>query len=519
MSHTPTPTATSPSLAALIAAREAGEKSVNVIAGVVPFTYADIQVDIQRVIEGISRSYVDPTCVELHLDNLVAEGLSKVAARIDKGVLSIFAGRRGELFAHLRACVNNHIRGIVGRNRFTVKRTGHKPPPRGQINWDAPTQKPEVSLDDPDVHLQLQDHNSPEVGSLTADMDDILTPIELLVMRQLEHPNDRSALAAILQGHIKTKVGERPRRIDITDACHADGLGMPLDYFLAIKESLKTKVLSIMHESSPDQRVAAVMALAKLFQIHIPRSTDPVVVKRLLTVAARANYELVDDNAMAMLELAGAKAPKREDDGSLNCYGVLFSASHRACGACALRGACKTESANYGLGTVFISTDALPPSAGIRTARTTSDGEVQSTAGCAAVTLAPVTAVVASVEDSVAPVKKAKLVSKKPAVPASGKDDAIVSYLDERYRKVDFAGESYYKHATAHPDGRVKHIFWVGSVDGIGSCAVRFCGASAAIQKKLVKAGRSFYAPASMQEAEVRDLIDRHANYIWSNRE
>ena len=54
---------------------------------------------------------------------------------------------RVELFSWLKCCANNHIRGIVHRCRFTVRRTGRKVPSKdSKTEWNR-SFKPEVSLE------------------------------------------------------------------------------------------------------------------------------------------------------------------------------------------------------------------------------------------------------------------------------------------------------------------------------------------------------------------------------------
>ncbi len=153
--------------------------------------------DALRLIARIAKQYTDPSCVELSTDELEAEGRRKL--------IEVFQGKNGvpsklttmksrvELFAWIKTCVNNHARGLVHRHRFTAKRTGERPPPRGSAEmkeWHA-RPKPEVSLDAvPEVRSALEFMTVPlGTGDVDDDMASTLTPVEFLVYQELTAPS------------------------------------------------------------------------------------------------------------------------------------------------------------------------------------------------------------------------------------------------------------------------------------------------------------------------------------------
>ncbi len=81
------------------------------------------------------------------------DNFSPLAVVVESTGDEAFCGRspqpptRVELFSWLKCCANNHIRGIVHRCRFTVRRTGRKVPGKDSVvDWNR-SFKPEVSLE------------------------------------------------------------------------------------------------------------------------------------------------------------------------------------------------------------------------------------------------------------------------------------------------------------------------------------------------------------------------------------
>lgn len=91
--------------------------------------FADCWSDIQRMVTRLAEQYVDPSCVNLHHDELVQEGYVKVAKVVNDGLIERVKNRE-DFFRYLRTAINNHMRGLVQRHRFTYKRTGLRPPPK-----------------------------------------------------------------------------------------------------------------------------------------------------------------------------------------------------------------------------------------------------------------------------------------------------------------------------------------------------------------------------------------------------
>src|SRR6185369_4257227 len=112
----------------------------------------DMMEDLLKVAVSVATMYTDNSCFALNFSDLRAECLKKVVDVIKAGWLTR-ARNRVEFFKVAKTSMNNHVRVIVQRHRFTIKRTGHRAPDRND-----PTSvniKPDVSLDDPDIHLQI----------------------------------------------------------------------------------------------------------------------------------------------------------------------------------------------------------------------------------------------------------------------------------------------------------------------------------------------------------------------------
>lgn len=485
-----------------------------------PLTYSEIREDCNGVVSSIARQYTDQTCVELHFEDLVAEGNRKISECIDKGVFERFAGRRTELFKWLKTCVNNHVRGLVHRYRGTYKRTGMRPPAKGDTSWGS-RPKPEVSLDDPDMNIRLpQQEAKPSLASfptIKADMRIILNPVEFLVFKQLVEPDD-AALTYATQDSYRGRRGFVELRV--TSEHMARGLGLSLEQFLAVQAQVQVKVKAYMSDPSPTEvaRNAAVTALERVFRLHIPRSVEPVVVRRLITLAARANPELVDDKVAALLEAAGAKVPKMDASGNLACFGVLYQRDHRICATCGLKESCAVEAANYGLGEVTLSPKLLGAKALVRIP-TFTDSPPDAAKAQLPAPLAPPPGIVAllgmplaetPLEDAAA--SRSRVYRK--AVAQTQREDEIEAHLYDQFRPVMFAEDLYFRHRVSREDGKVRHCFWLGRVDGIpgGHWALRFCKPSEEIKERLFMHNVSFYLPPNCSINEAIKLIDQHAD-------
>jgi len=462
--------------------------------------------DINHVITSIATRYTDTSCPQLHFEDLVAEGRFKLAEIIDKGHLSRLPNRV-EFFKFFKTAVNNHIKGLVHRHRFTVKRTGHRPPPkedRFNFNPDshAESGKPvEISLDDPDSHLQISDSDIESfsggggVGDsdLLEEIEQILSPIEKLVMRQMIEPNPEALTFAMVESHM----GKKPSSVKIKVRYQhmADGLGIGIDQFTKIQESIKTKVSEFMQQSqaSPDaiKYNVAISQLSELFGVQIPRSIDKLVIRRLLTIAARDQFEKVNADVREMLATVGAKAPDAKGS-ILSCYGVLYQRGHKICSTCGMLESCKTEAANVGLGEITLSPKLL--------------GTKQTRIPILVARQQPKL----QEEQSSIPAPDISSIKDDGAPLSSERDDEIFNFLSENFRQVKYANEPYFRHKELPPSKKVKYIFWFHRVSG-EPMQLRFCNPPATIIGRLEKRKNGYYLPSATPAKDAAELINLHA--------
>ena len=510
--------------------------------------FEDIKPDCDRIIATVARQYTDKSCVELHEDELVAEGNRKLCENINKGMLERFAGRRSELFRWITACVNNHVRGLVHKYRFTYKRTGYSPPPKGVVDM-TPRPKPEVSFDDPEasVHIPTQ-CTSDTYSALKGDMAEMLTPLEFLVFKQLTEPNESAVVHATIDSH---RGGRHvPLELRITAEHLALGIGVSTEQFLDVQAHVQTKLLTYMQDPTADSSPhAAITALERVFNLRIPHSMEPLIVRRLLTLAARSNCDKIDDKVSALLEAAGARVPKKDPNGNLPCFGVLFKSDNHLCTTCGVRESCSTESANIGLGTVSLSPKLLGARALVRIPQFKDESTAQPVSTPIPVAPTP------PVEQPVAvksPIKRAvkamitpapaapptvetppqPVVVEEPptvvdppvallpqpqttkAVPQNSRENDLEAYLYAHFRGIAFQGELYFRHRISRPDGSVRHCFWLGQVPSIegGHWALRFCKPSDRLKPKLTLKRISYYLPTGIPVDKAIELIDEHSN-------
>lgn len=100
---------------------------------------------------------------------------------------------RGDLFKWFKSCINNHIRGIVHRCRFTVRRTGRKVPPKdSKLDWNR-SFKPEVSLEaaSEDDHLNRAVERAASVWDSNAVSEfDTDMGAERYALFEISHPDN-----------------------------------------------------------------------------------------------------------------------------------------------------------------------------------------------------------------------------------------------------------------------------------------------------------------------------------------
>lgn len=122
-------------------------------------TEDDITGDIERLIAGLVSPYVDVSNPMLHFDELQAECRAKVARIMHDGVLSK-CPTRAKVFAFIKTALKNHIRSLVLKHTFTLKRGGIGPRrAKSKAQNNGPVSEPKkvvvLRLDDGEACVQV----------------------------------------------------------------------------------------------------------------------------------------------------------------------------------------------------------------------------------------------------------------------------------------------------------------------------------------------------------------------------
>lgn len=442
--------------------------------------------DLERLIAKVARKYNDQSCPELNYDELLAEGRWKLSYVIEGGGFTK-APTRVDFFKFFAAALNNHVRSLVHKYRYTEKRTGVKPPPKHeQFTGEQRMKTCEVRIDDEEAGVQVESDcggADQEHRQLVEEYESLLTPAERLVFRQMTEPNAEALVYAQLDAYLgktsdKIKVVIKPEHL-------AQGLNLSQSEYDNLVLSVKGKIIkhrsmTQAEEQAQFERNAALAQLEDFFNLQIPRTIDEMVVRRLLTLAARDQYDKVRENPHigTLLEQVGAKVPKAIAN-NLSCYGVLYQKKHRICSSCSMRNACAVESANFGLGKVVISPRLL----GAKQTRT--------------------------------PVILPHDASAEEA-PAPGSEEMeITQYLDENFKKVAHKGETFYAHKEKLPGNQSRNLF---QVENNGATfRLRFCSPSKNLQPRLRTQQKCWYAPLDrLSVSDVIAMIDQHAKETYA---
>ena len=442
----------------------------------------DMWTDINRLASSVAAQYTDKSCVFLHTDELESEAKVALVNVIEKNWMER-ADSRGEFFRILKTAICNRMRSLIQQFRFTQKRTGIKPPPKHERNLNFESCKPnEISLDDPDSHLQVGEE---DCGLHEDDFDtkELIREIkarcnwfERAVFEQMVEPDldalVMARLAAIRgQKGIETKIDIKHEHI--IQAVERSGI---------TREQWDSAVLHIqevtesLREMNPDQQLyeVAVETLAELFKVQVPKSVPPMIVRRLFTIAARDNWQKVSPDVEQLLDQIGAVAPKFDKD-SMRCHGVLYLKGHRICEACGMKISCMARAQNVGLGEITLHPKLL----GAKNRR---------------------------------PYVVASASAQSPLVTSSMRDMEIIDYLGRNFKRVTHNGELYFQ-----PQGfndKEKLLFCVGS--SAIPLRLRFCNPNPALRKKLVYHNKGYYVPAVATSEEVIQHIEEHTKCAYA---
>lgn len=473
------------------------------MVGVSSLTLSEVWEDVRKVASTVAKMYTDPSCFALSYDDLYAECMGKVVKAIQKGYLK---KPRGQFFKLIKTAMNNHVRGIVQRHRFTIKRTGHRPPERGDLT--ATNSKPEISLDDPENGLQIANMADGSLEDLDQELiEDVrvfLTPTENLVLNQLLNPNE----GAFLHAYLEASLGRRRQQglnVKLGQVSMAYGLGMDLDSFSKVQESIKRKYMTqVMNDKPEDVKLnVAISTLEQIYGVQVPRSTEKIVVSRLFTICARDQLDKITPEIEKLLAMVGAKPPVVED-GRLSCFGVLYQKNHRICQACGLRPACQVEAANHGLGEITLSPKLLG-SRNVRFATLTDNPQspMSPEPSESQQTEQPQRAP----QPETPPVEKQQeSVSQREPFTNTERDEVLLHHLREHYKPIKFGLDVYY----THKDGKNACVFYIGKEGE--RFELRFCKPSEELKKSLARRVRSFYLPDDAPTDKSIELIDLHGN-------
>lgn len=458
--------------------------------------------DIKNVIASIAARYTDVTCPQLNYDDLVAEGFFKLSELNDKGCIDKLPRNanptRAEWFKFFKTVVNNHIKGLVHRYRGTLKRTGHRIPSKEERNSPLrESNKPiEISLDDPDSHLQLSDavdEGTLEEKELRDHLKAGMNSLEKMVFDQLDKPNEEAWFWAVYRSF---RGPQKHIKVNISDEDKARGLGMELEQFLLIQKSIQQKYMIARDEKIDVKYNAALTTLCGIFNIQVPDSIKPDrdTVARMLTMISRRESDKVTEEVAELLRLVGAKAPDKNAGSFEACFGVMFEAGNRACNSCDVRESCRNESKTHGIdGTISYSPRLL----GSKVVRT--PVLVGNAAPPAPISFPSIPA------PEIAVVEDGEVESSKDRE----RDDEIAAFLAETFVQRPSKDNTYLDYRESNSSNKsARYIFWIERKRRLH---LRFCNPSASIRKLLVRVKNGFYLPEDISAAEAVKLINRHA--------
>ena len=457
-----------------------------------PLRLEDVLEDAKRLGSAVASRYMDPSCVNLHQDELEGEARLALSNVLHKGWLDR-AKTRVEFFKILKTAIANRMRSAVQQNRFTQKRTGIKPPPKGERNvYSTERTKPnEISLDDPDAHLQVSEEDQglheDDYDTKTL-MDDIRRHCDwatLPVFEQMIEP----CLAALVLAQLEARRGQTDKHIEIKISHdhilqanqEANSITGELESVIT-REGWNIAVLRIqritqkLRAMNPEdlRYEAAFQALCTLFNVQVPACTKPMVVRRLFTIAARDNWQKITPDVEALLSDVGAVGPKFTKD-EMNCYGVLYQRGHKICESCGVKIGCAAQAANVGLGDITIHPKLLG-----------------------------------------AKLRRVPYIVPNPArteepVTSSMRDSEILGYLWKNFKKVTHQGELYFQ-PKDFPD-KQKLLFCVG--ERTIPLRLRFCNPDQELRSRLVYVNKCFYASDATPAELVIEYINEHAKMAY----
>lgn len=446
----------------------------------------DMQSDIDRLATSVAMRYTDDSCMMLKTDDLEAECRVALVNALGKGALERCKTREG-FFRYIKTAFCNRMRSLVQQYRFTQKRTGIKPPPKHERTINFASSKPnEISLDDPDAHLQIgedergvheDDMDTKElmreiVDHLPIGLDEHGAPTRA-VFAELISPSLNTLCIATMDAYRGMRNLDR-MKIRVTHAHMAEALNTPLPVFEKAVLLIQQVTMRLRNMNPEDQRYDEVVAmLSSTFNVQVPKSLSPMIVRRMFTIAARDNWQRVTPEVEEAMGELGAVVPKFDKD-SMRCHGVLYQRGHKICEACGVKVSCAAQAANMALGEITIHPKLL----GAKLRRTPY--------------ILP------------NPSETAPLTTTE-------REQTIVDYLFRNFKHVTHQGETYFQ-PKDFPD-KTKLIFSLGETTI--PMNLRFCKPNPLLKRRLVYVNKGYYAPGNMPAEEVIDLINQHASFAY----
>lgn len=463
--------------------------------------FDEIWLDLQRLAWSVAEKHSDPTCVELHTEEIYGELLRKFAVLIDKERFDRM--NRRDYFRYVKTAFTNTSRGLVHRHKHTQKRSSGALMPLGET---APAS--EVSLDDEEAHVHLGtapcQYDEIRMKELKDQVRARLLPAERLVFDALtEHPPEAGVIME-LEGAIGRPPRET-RRYNI-DAVLAQSVGLPRPIWDALQKEVRRKtslVLDTMdNENLPtDEQTEktyeqSVLELQATFGVHIPSSLERKVASRLFTIAARHQFKKVvdDDNVKANLLRVNAILPETLGM-TFSCFGVMHNSTRAECRNCSLAGQCETKAKEHGFDEDIIDFSHFPIKVDMGSGKFI---DTQTRTAVLGATPRRVATIDEIADSSVAvPLQDA---SNEDVV----RDQEIRGYLNENFKcsKSKVKGELFYR------DG--KNVIFVLRTKGHRT-QIRLCAPSAELQRKLEKEDRSWSLPTTITAKQAVKLLDTHA--------
>lgn len=212
--------------------------------------FEDVWPDIERLIGSIIFGCTDDKNVNLHFEELHGEMMQKLTQLLNRRDV-LFEDREG-FFGMLKVSLTRHMSSIIQKYVFTFKRTGVKPPKKGE----KPTEQAEsVKIPEHRVNLELDDDEHGTVNyvgqedggfkdreirdALQFFIKEHLTPAEAKVLRQEMEPNDRAMELAFMSN----RIGRRSRTFKVQDRHKAEGIDMQVYVYKRTLGRVRAKML------------------------------------------------------------------------------------------------------------------------------------------------------------------------------------------------------------------------------------------------------------------------------------